>query len=70
MTATQFCKLAVALNITFERAAAIVRPEEMPSGKDIAREAEEMADSLTPSEAAMPRHMFLHDLANTASQYA
>ena len=70
MTATQFVKFTTALNLTFERAAEIIRPEEMPRGRDIAAVAELAADSLAPCESVAARHAFLHELAETAKQYA
>jgi hypothetical protein len=68
MTATQFVKFTTALNLTFERAAEIIRPEEMPRGRDIADVAEIAANSLKPFSA--DRIAFLRDLAETAKQYA
>lgn len=69
MTATQFVKLCSALNLDFARAAEIIRPEEMPRGKDIADVAEILADSLAPCETLAARHAFLHELAETSRQY-
>lgn len=70
MTATQFVKFTTALNIDFLRAAEIIRPEEMPRGRDIADVAEMLADALAPCETPAARHAFLSNLAKTARQYA
>lgn len=70
MTATQFVKIASALNLSFNQVAEIIRPEEMPRGQDIADVAAILADSLTPHETSAALHLFLCDLAETAHQYA